>query len=328
MSNDSRVTRTAARAAAPHRREGGVTLSALRTFVAVAEVGSLSKAAQTLGVSQPSVSIQLAGLEEACGVMLLRRRPSVALTDAGRDLFVRARLIVSRLDEFDDSVRELRGLRRGRLCVGLSTPHWAMPLIASFLERHPAIEVTTALGNTATLLDDIGRCRVDVGVMTLLGPDPQFACSLIGSPRLAICVRRDDPIATRPSVRPGEVLHARFVMREQGSMTRRVLESAFDAEGVTPKIAMEVGSREALKEAIAAGIGIGGLFDEEFGHDDRLRLVPLVATVPASGVYAVALKESLEIPTVRAFIEHAAAPGRGRASPAGPVRPGRTRPTR
>ena len=273
MSNDNRVTPASTRTPVPQRRDGGVTLSALRTFVAVAEAGSLSKAAQVLGVSQPSVSIQLAGLEEACGVMLLRRRPSVTLTDAGRDLFVRARLIVSRLDEFDDSVRELRGLRRGRLCVGLSTPHWAMPLIASFLERHPAIAVTTVLGNTATLLDDIGRCRVDVGVMTLLGPDPQFACSLIGSPRLAICVQRDDPIASRPSVRPGEVLHARFVMREQGSMTRRILESAFDSEGVAPRIVMEVGSREALKEAIAAGMASAKVGKERTAEARRRRAV-------------------------------------------------------
>ena len=305
------------RTAGPGRRDGGITLSALRTFVAVAEAGGMSRAAQALGVSQPSVSTQLAGLEEACGVMLLRRRPALALTDAGRDLFVRARLILSRLAEFEDSVRELRGVRRGRLSVGLSAPHWAMPLIASFLSRHEAIGVTTTLGNTATLLEDVARCRIDVGVMTLLDPDPQFACALVATPRLVLCVRSDHPLADRPSLRPAELFGTPFVMREPGSMTRRILETAFAADGLAPTVAMEIGSREALKEAVAAGLGVGALFDDEFDRDDRLRAIPLVGGLPASGIYAVALRESLEIPTVRAFIDHAA--GRDRRAAPGPA---------
>jgi DNA-binding transcriptional LysR family regulator len=314
----STPTAGAPKPAPPGRRDGGITLSALRTFVAVAEAGSVSRAAEAIGVSQPSVSIQLAGLEEACGVLLMRRKPAVALTEAGRDLFVRARLIISRLEEFEDSVNALRGLRRGRLSVGLSAPHWAMPLIASFLAAHETLAIVTSLGNTATLLDDIARCRIDVGVMTLLGPDPQFACSRIAAPRLALCVRGDHPLAGRAGVRPAELMGERFVLREEGSMTRRVLEAAFAAEGLAVPAAMVLGSREALKEAVAAGLGVAGLFDDELGADPRLRTVPLVGDLPASGVYAVALRESLEIPAVRAFIDHAA----GFSLPA--VEPGRS----
>jgi LysR family transcriptional regulator, low CO2-responsive transcriptional regulator len=290
----------------PGRRDGGITLSALRTFVAVAEAGSVSRAAEAIGVSQPSVSIQLAGLEEACGVLLMRRKPTVALTEAGRDLFVRARLIISRLEEFEDSVNALRGLRRGRLSIGLSAPHWALPLIASFVQAHDGIAITTSLGNTATLLDDIARCRIDVGVMTLLGPEPPFACSRLAAPRLALCVRRDHPLADRAGLRPAELLGERFVMREEGSMTRRVLEAAFAAEGLVVPVAMVLGSREAQKEAVAAGLGVAALFDDEFACDPRLAAVPLVGELPDSGVYAVALRESLEIPAVRALLDHAA----------------------
>lgn len=325
--DDSRMTGKA-QSGGPGRRDGGITLSALRTFVAVADAGSVSRAAEAIGVSQPSVSIQLAGLEEACGVLLVRRRPALALTDAGRDLYVRARLILSRLEEFEDSVRELRGLRRGRLTVGLSAPHVAMPLIASFLDGHAAIAVATSLGNTATLLEDVARCRIDVGVMTLLGPDPQFACTLLASPRLVLCVRRDHPLASRASVRPAELAGERLLLREQGSMTRRVLEAAFEAERLGMRAAMELGSRETLKEAVAAGLGVAALFDDEFENDARLAAVPLVGHLPASGVYAVALKESLDIPVVRAFIDHAAArrppPAR---SPAGSARRAAATPT-
>jgi DNA-binding transcriptional LysR family regulator len=309
----------------PGRREGGITLSALKTFVAVAEAGSVSRAAEAIGVSQPSVSIQLAGLEEACGVLLMRRKPALTLTEPGRDLFVRARLILSRLEEFEGSVRDLRGLRRGRLSVGLSAPHWAMPLIAAFRRAHAAVEVTASLGNTATLLENIVRCRIDVGIMTLPGPDPQFACAQIAAPRLALCVRRDDPLATRASVRPADLVQVRVVLREEGSMTRRILESAFAADGLALHPWMVLSSREAVKEAVAAGLGVAALFDDEFGQDNRLAAVPLVGNLPPSGIYAVALKESLEIPTVRAFIDAAASlrpPSAPAPPPAGSVRTG------
>jgi len=311
------------RGGAPGRRDGGITLSALKTFVAVAEAGGVSRAAEAIGVSQPSVSIQLAGLEESCGVLLVRRKPTLALTDAGRDLFVRARLILSRLEEFEDSVRDLRALRRGRLSVGLSAPHWAMPLIAAFQRAHDAIDVVPSLGNTATLLEDVARCRIDVGIMTLPGPDPQFACALVAAPRLALCVRRDDPLAARASVRPADLLQARMVLREEGSMTRSILASAFAADGLALQPWMVLSSREAVKEAVAAGLGVAALFDDEFGQDGRLAAVPLVANMPASGIYAVALKESLEIPTVRAFIDAAASlrpPAAPVPAPAGSAR--------
>lgn len=288
------------------KREHGVTLAALRTFVAVADTGSFSRAAEALGVTQPSVSIQLAALEEACGVLLFRRRPAPALTDAGREMYVRARQVLAQLDAFDGSVHELRGLHRGRLSIGFSAPHCALPLVASFIGRHAALTVTTAVGNTASLLEDVGRCRVDVGVMTLPGPDPQFACVRIASPRLAVCVREGDPLAALAAVHPRELARSRFIVREPGSMTRRLVEQLFAAEGLAFEPAMVLAGREAMREAVAAGLGVGALFDDELAGDTRLRAVPLLGRVPASGVYAVALNESLEIPAVRAFIDHAA----------------------
>lgn len=294
------------------RREGGITLSALRTFAAVVDAGSVSRAAASLGVSQPSVSIQLNGLEQACGVMLLRRRPTLALTEAGRDLLVRARLIVTRLEEFESSVHELRELRRGRLSIGLSAPHAAVPLIASFLARHPAISLTTAMGNTAMLLADVAQCRIDVGIMTMIEPAPALFCALIGTPRLSLCVRADDPLARRRSVRPDRLAARPLIMREQGSMTRQLVEASFAVAGVTPRVRLEIGSREAMKEVVAAGLGIGFIFADELSADSRLAAVELSGAPVDAGIYAVALKESLDIPAVGAFIDHVASATRPR----------------
>ena len=292
-------------ASAPTRREGGITLAALRAFVAVAEARSFSGAARALGVTQPTVSVQLAALEQACGVLLCHRKPRLGLTEAGRDLFVRARLIVSRVAEFEVSAEDLRGVSRGRLAIGLSAPQQAMPLIARFTDRHPGVEIVTRVGNTSTLLDDITQCRIDVGIMSLMEPAAQFACTLIAAPPLAVCMRRDDPLAARRSLRAAELVGRPFIMREQGSLTRRALEKAFAADGVPLKVRFELGSREAIQEAVAAGLGLGAVFDDSC-HDVRLVVVPFIGLPDITGVYTVALKESLDIPTVRAFIDHIA----------------------
>ncbi len=293
------------------RRDPGITLAALRTFVAVVEAGSLSRAAEALGVSQPSVSIQIAGLERACRVPLLRRRPRLDLTEAGRDLLVRARLILARLEQFEVSVDALRTLRRGRLSVGLSGPHLAMRWIAGFLAAHPGIALSTRIGNTSALLGEVGQCRVDVALVAMAAPVTGFSCTRIHEVRLALCVPRGHALAGRKRVAPAALAGLPFIGREEGSVTRQVAERVFAAAGVQPEPRFEVTGREAMKEAIVAGLGVGVLFDHEAEGDSRLAAVEITGPEGRAGIYAVALEESLDIPAVRAFLDHLLAEYRG-----------------
>ena len=296
------------------RRERGVTLSGLRTFVAVVQARGLSGAARALGVTQPSVSVQLAALERACGVLLCHRKPEFALTDAGADVFVRARLILSRVDEFELALDHLQQAS-GRIGVGLSTPHVAMPLLAGFRSAHPDISLQVSMGNTSTLLEDVARCRIDVGVMTLLEAPGHLLCLKLASPRLAVCLRADDPLARRRWLRPADLAALDLIAREPGSQTRALFDETLARAGVAPRVVMEVGNREAMREAVAAGLGVGMLFDNENGDDRRFALVPIQGVPHAPGVYAVALPESVGIPGVKALIEHLQGRGR-RGSPA------------
>ena len=286
------------------RRDPGISLNALRTFVAVVDAGSFSRAAADLGVSQPSVSIQLNGLERACRVALLRRRPRLELTEAGRDLLVRARLILARLDEFETSVDALRTLRRGRITVGLSGPHVAMRRIASFLAAHPGIGLATRIGNTSMLLAEIQQCRIDVGLVAMTEPVAGLDCTRVYDLRLALCVRRDHPLAGLRRVAPGKLAGLPFIGREEGSVTRAVAERVFAAAGVVPEMRLEVTGREAMKEAIVAGLGVGLLFAHEADGDSRLAAVEIGGAEGRAGIFAVALEESLDIPAVRAFVAH------------------------
>jgi DNA-binding transcriptional LysR family regulator len=281
------------------RREGGVSLAALRCFVAVAEAGSLSRAADQLGLSQPTISVTLAGLERAAGTLLLHRRPRLLLTDAGRDMLVRARLVLSRMQELEGSISAFRGLRRGSLAVGFSTPAFAMPMIAAFLRDHPGIALRTRLGNTAGLLEALAACEIEVAVMTLIDPVEGMACAKVADQRLVACLPHG---AAPPRITLEQLAAGPLVLRERGSMTRLMLEQALAGRGLAPQVGLEVGSREAAREAIAAGIGIGVVLDGELGEDRRLVAVPIEAPPIGGGVYAVALPESLDLPAVAAFI--------------------------
>ena len=293
------------------RRDSGITLSALRTFVAVVTAGSFSKAAADLGVSQPSVSIQLNGLERACRVLLLRRRPRLELTEAGRDLLVRARLILSRLEQFEDSVDALTTLKRGSLAVGLSGPHVAMQRIASFLVVHPAIRLSTRIGNTSALLADIAQCRIDVALVAMMEPVASLSCTRIYDLRLSVCVPSSHSLAGHRRISPQSLAGLPFIGREDGSVTRAVADRVFAAAGVTPDLRLEVTGREAMKEAIVAGLGIGVLFAHEAEGDRRLAAIEIAGPEGRAGIYAVALEESRDIPAVRAFIDHLVAQYRG-----------------
>ena len=136
--------------------------------------------------------------------------------------------------------------------------------------------------------------------MTLTQPLEGMSCTLLVSQRLIACV----PVSTpRAAISLEELAQGPLVLRESGSMTRAMMEAAFAAHGLSGRIAIEVGSREAAREAVAAGIGISVVLDGEAWQDQRLLAVPILGEPIAGGVYAVALPESLDLPAVRTFVD-------------------------
>jgi DNA-binding transcriptional LysR family regulator len=278
------------------------SLSELDAFVAVVECGSFSKAAARLGVSQPTVSLRLQALEEALGLRLLNRRQGVSVTEAGRDVFHHARLTLSRVDELTAAAADLRTLQRGRIRVGFSTPAFAMPLIGRLLDAHPGLVVTTALDNTAGLVARIQACQLDVAIATLDAARPGLACHLVAEQHPGLCLRADDPWVARAAVPLAEVCGRRLIVREPGSMTRALFERSCAKAEIEPGDVVEVPSREAVKEAVAAGIGVGLVLSGEVGCDPRLAACAIGDVADSVGVHAVTATESVELPAVRALL--------------------------
>ena len=284
-----------------------LSLGGLRAFVTVIEEESFSKAAAKLGLSQPTVSLQVQALEQTCGVRLMNRLRKPTLTREGRELLVKARLVLSGLQELETAISGFRNLTHGRIALGFSSPQHALPMLARFLSSHPQVEISTLAGNTDSLLADVAACRVDVAVVTLENLPAGFHCLPVARQKLLLCIRRDHPWAGRRTIRMEQLNSQPLVLREPGSMTRRMFEHACAAAKLKPRANLEVCTREALKEAVAAGLGAGILLSGEFGSDERLETISLAAPATDAGVYVVCLEGATELPAIAAFLKASSA---------------------
>jgi DNA-binding transcriptional LysR family regulator len=288
---------------ARRRENGSLSLGALRAFVAVVEHGSFSNAAVALGVSQPNISNQISTLEQLCGLRLLHRRTQKqTLTDAGRELYTRARLVISRVDDFESAADLFCGLRRGHLSIGFSTPSTAMKLVSQFISTYPEIDISTRLGNTRSLTQDVMECKIDLAIISLLDPEPTLACYLVSSQSLNLVVPVTHPFAQRDFIEARELGGVPLILREEGSVTRALTEIALGRDLSSVENGFVVESREAVREASAHGVGFGCILDGEIGHDIRLKALPVRGLTRTAGTYIVSLRENMEIPAVSAFV--------------------------
>lgn len=257
-----------------------LNLQALRVFVAVAESGGFSRAAARLRLSQPAVSKAVATLEREVGVPLLERGArGVALTESGAGLLERARELFAVERAAEEELRARRGLAGGVLRVGASTTvatYFLPPLLAAFHAAHPAVSLRVASANTRDIARRLLQRRLDVALVE--GP--------VNEPRIAVIPWREDelvaiaapthPLARRRSVHATDLMDEPVIMRERGSGTRVVVESALAARGLAPRVALVLGSTEAIKQSVAGGLGISFVSREAVADQVALGRVVVV----------------------------------------------------
>jgi len=270
----------------------------------VAVEGGFTRAAAKLNVTQPTLSGQVGALEESYGVRLFERRGrGVETTELGQALLE----VTHRLFDSDAEAERLltaaRGLTRGRLRVGADGPYHVIPLLAAFNRRHPAIELKLSFGNSEFVLRELTGRRSDVAVLPNLPKDHGLHARAFWRERVAICVDRNHPWARRRRIGLGDLSDQRLIMREVGSTTRAILERALKRAAVTPGDLLEVGSREAVREAVAAGLGVGAVFESEFGNDDRLVLLSLRDPGLQAVEYAACPTDRRDAPVIQAFFD-------------------------
>ena len=279
----------------------------LKSFHAVATAGGFTKAAKLLGVSQPALTIQVRALEETYGVSMFHRKSQgVVLTELGRKLFRVTSRIFGLVSEAEDLVAAEAALKEGHLKVGADCPYFVMDLLAEFTARYPGIRVSAEMGNTETLLQGLSDYRTDVAMLTAVALDPAYYAVPYGYQTVVVFVRRDHEWARRDSIALDELDGQPMILREPTSVTRRILEDALAGTGIAPRVVMELGSREAVREAVAAGLGAGVVLESELGQDDRLHPVAVADSALGCREYVVCLNERRNLRLVQAFLDLAA----------------------
>ncbi|MEG0446825.1 MAG: LysR substrate-binding domain-containing protein [Comamonas sp.] len=279
-------------------------LTQLRSFHAVASTGSFTAAAESLHVSQPTITTQVGQLEDLYKVELFYRAGRrVVLTEMGQRLLHLSRQIFSLEAEAKQLLHESGELRSGHLRVAAVGPAQVTTVLATFLQRYPGIKVSVTTGNSQDVLDRLVDYSADVGVLAQVAPDRRFVSAPYSDHPVVIFCSSEHRFAKRRRIRIAELAGERLILRENGSTTRRAIEAALKDADVVPGEVMEIGSREIIREAVAQNLGVSAVSEVEFVPGPGLHAVSLADVQVRTYVHIACLTERQDMQIVRAFFE-------------------------
>lgn len=237
-----------------------VTLRQLEVFSAVARNESFTRAAESLHLSQPGVSMQIKQLESNIGLQLFEHvGKKIFLTDAGREMFVYSQSISHLLDEADAVMEELKGVQSGKLVISVATTasHFATRLLAAFSKKHEGITISLDITNRETLRLQLEQNECDLVIMGQPPKGLDVEAEEIMENPLVMIAPSGHPLVAEKGISLTHFANESFVVRERGSGTRDAIERFFEQQGVSFKTGIEMTSNEAIKQAVEAGLGLG-----------------------------------------------------------------------
>ena len=281
-----------------------MTYTQLRAFHHVALTGGFSRAAAALNQSQPSISDQVRKLEEAHDTLLFHRDTrQVRLTEAGQGLLRLTQRFFETEEEIAEYLDRNRAVPIGQLRIVADSAAHVTPAIGRFRVAHPGVNVSLWTGNTQDVLARLRNYEAEVGVAGNLGAMKDLdRYELERSPVVAIASHGLIP-GNRTKIAFADLVQWPLIFREPGSRTREHLEAASKATGVELVPAIQVEGREAMREVVATGAGIGFLSEAEFGHDRRLRKYAIAGVDLGMSETLVTLSARRDVPVIRAFLK-------------------------
>ncbi len=280
--------------------------SQLRAFHNVALHGGFSRAAAALFLSQPAVSEQVRKLEQDHDVLLFHReRKRVQLTKQGKRLFILTSQLFETEERIEEYLSETRTAIDGKLRIIADSAHHVTEVLSRFRADYPNVFVTMQSGNTEEVLAKLRAYGAEIGVVGSVDPGKDFDRLDLGtSPIVAF--------AAKGKMQPGaqayalaELAKMPLVFREKGSETRQKLEEAAERLGIELKPTIEAEGREAVREIVASGAGIGFVSEAEFGRDNRLVRLPLSQVEISMTETLVCLSQRRDVRVIRAFMRKA-----------------------
>lgn len=238
------------------------TLHQLKVFEAAARHGSFTRAAEELFLTQPTVSMQIKQLTKSVGLPLFEQvGKRLYLTEAGRELFATCRQIFETMAQFEMKVADLKGLKQGQLRLAvITTAKYFIPrLLGRFCQLYPGIDIALQVTNHEGILERMSGNMDDLYIMSQVPEHLDVNCQPFLENPLVVLAPVNHQLAKEKNIPIQRLADEPFIMREPGSGTRRAVQKLFDEHEVVVKVKLELGSNEAIKQAIAGGLGISVL---------------------------------------------------------------------
>ena len=240
-----------------------VNLNYLKTFILVVEKQSFSATAKLLYLSQPAVTLQIQALEDSLGMQLLiRKGKSLVLTEAGEIVYQQAKKLLDLWEETQSSVYKISKVVRGKLVIGASTipGEYILPqLIGGFHHAYPDVEISLEIANTGEIVERTVAGELDLGVIGSFVLHDKLETYRLTEDRLILIVHPNHRWAERENIQVEELKEEQFILRHEGSGTRRVMEQKLKEKGISSKeikMAMELGTTEAIINGVGGGWGV------------------------------------------------------------------------
>lgn len=278
-------------------------LAALKAFDATARAGSMTAAARVLAIQQPTVSSHIQRLEVDFGVELFHRRGRrLELTSFGRTLLNYTRRTFSGEEDAHALLAAAKNQYVGRLVIHAIGPHNVLPVLKLFMKQFPQVNVAVGVGDSRTITEKILDYQGDVGMVLNHVAHPDLFGAAYRTQRLVIFGNTQHPLAQRATLKLRDLQGQRFVIREEGSTTRRVFEQELKERGVEVQVALEMGSRESVREAVAEGLGLGVVAETAYRPDPRLVKLTISDTSMVTQVHFICRKERHQAPLISIFL--------------------------
>lgn len=268
-----------------------ISFRLLEVFMSVVKTGSISETARRLHLTQPTVSLQIKRLQETIGEPLIHmQQQKLHVTEAGLALFKTCQQVFGHFEDYQDFLTELNGGERGRCKIAMvNTAQYILPkLLGPYSNLHPHVELPLEIGNRAEVLDRFERGEDDIYVFSH-PPSLEHAqaARFLHNP-LEFIVPVNHPLASVKSVKLGDLMQYRFLLRENGSATRMLFESELQSRGLVLSDSVQMASNEAIRVAVSSGMGIAVLSRHVLAKDDaNFKVLTVTDTHLASHWYFV-----------------------------------------
>ena len=249
------------------------TLHQLKVFETVARLTSITRAAEELSLTQPTVSMQIKQLTQNIGIPLFEQiGKKLYLTQAGQELLITCREIFNELSRFEMKITDFQGLKQGKLKLAtITTTKYFMPrAIAPFCKLYPGVDVALEITNHERVLERLSENLDDLYIISKIPDRLDVVLHPFLENPLVVVAPKTHPLAQEKNIPISKLQNEPFIMRERGSGTRDAVEQLLTKHGVTVKVRLELGGNEAIKQAIGVGLGISVLSQHTFTPEAAL----------------------------------------------------------